>query len=475
MVITMVYGGYNYLEYDYEPDPENEIIVLHWVSGRHNIEKMAEGIAAESSVGTWTELKTINDKVFSSYRAHVFRIDKVSETSGFVWIAYPLEHFDEDNLLQILASIRGNIYGLSELDALKFLDISLPKKLQRKFSGPRFGLKGVRKRAGTDKEKRPHVGTIVKPKVGLSASEWADVAAKAYAGGIDFVKDDENLVNQPFCRWKDRVDEMMSRIDKVEIKTGRKVLYSPNLTDRYSVMTERMDYLKDIGWDIAMLDVYMMGYSALIDMVEELHKNGFIIHAHRAGHTAETRGPFGVEYTVFTKLWRMIGVDQLHTGTGVGKMEGSPVLIKHYAGVCRDRTMKEALHLLALDYQWDKKIKPVMPVASGGLNAGMVDALMEIYGHDVVVQAGGGVHGHPGGTEEGSKSLRQAVAAVMEGAPAPEYAKKHKELDQALDQWGYVDPTTVRRKLRSINRDKDLIAEKILAHGYDAFEWAIGI
>jgi ribulose-bisphosphate carboxylase large chain len=212
------------------------------------------------------------------------------------------------------------------------------------------------------------------------------VAYNAFIGGVDFVKDDENLVDQAFCPWDERVHAVLEVIDRVKNETGRTVIYSPNLTDTIPRMMDRMDKLSDMGWDVAMLDVYIMGYAALIEMVEQLHKKGFI---HRAGHTAETRGAFGVEYSVFAKLWRMIGVDQLHTGTGVGKMEGLPLTIRRYGKICRDMTIPEALHLFGLAFEWDDSIQPLMPVASGGLDAGKVDALVEIYGKDVVIQAGG--------------------------------------------------------------------------------------
>jgi ribulose-bisphosphate carboxylase large chain len=464
----MVYGGYTYIDPDYEPDLNNDLLVWHWVSGDFDIEKLAEALAAESSVGTWTKLKTINEEVFTKLRAKVYRIQKVSRTAGFVWLAYPLEHFDMKNLLQILASIRGNIYGLSELESLRFLDIWLPKRLQKLYPGPRFGLRGIRKRVGTEKSGRPHIGTIVKPKVGLAPKEWAKVAYDAYSGGVDFVKDDENLVDQEFCPFNDRVNEVMKAIDKVEQKTGRTVVYSPNITDTYERMLERIDFLKDIGWDWAMLDVYMIGYSALQNIVKELHNNKFIIHAHRAGHTAETRGAFGVEYNVFAKLWRLIGVDQLHTGTGVGKMEGAPAMIRQYGDICRNNKAPEALHLLSLGFQWRSDIAPVMPVASGGLNAGSVDALMEIYGHDVVVQCGGGIHGHPAGTVGGAKSIKDAVAGVMKKQSSPVSAKKSKELKQALDTWGYINPSGVRNKLNSIEKNKKLFTEILLNAGYNA-------
>lgn len=466
----MVYGGYRYLELDYEPDLKDDIIVWHWVKGREPIEKLAEAIAAESSVGTWTELKTINVEVFEKLRAKVYRIEKVSKNSGFVWLAYPLEHFDSKNLLQILASIRGNIYGLSELEALKFLDIRFPRKFQKAFSGPRFGLEGVRNRLGTNVSRRPHIGTIVKPKVGLAPKEWAEVAFNAFMGGVDFVKDDENLVNQDFCPWEERVYAVLEKIDEVKDETGRTVIYSPNITDRFSKMIERMDFLSDIGWDIAMLDVYMIGYSALIEMVEELHNKGFIIHAHRAGHTAEARGDFGVHYNVFAKLWRLIGVDQLHTGTGVGKMEGSPLEIRNYARICRDRTVEEASFLFSLGFEWDATINPIMPVASGGLDAGKVDALIKIYGKDVVIQAGGGIHGHPEGTVAGARSLRCAVDAVMEGKSSKEKAKECQELAAALNKWGYTEPDTIGNIFDKVEDKKDELEKLMFSLGLGGFD-----
>jgi ribulose-bisphosphate carboxylase large chain len=464
----MVYGGYTYLEPDYEPDLNNDLLVWHWVEGGYEIEKLAEAIAAESSVGTWTKLKTINQEVFTKLRAKVYRIQKVKPTAGFVWLAYPLEHFDTKNLLQILASIRGNIYGLSELESLRFLDIWLPKRLQKLYPGTKLGLKGIRKRIGTEKTKRPHTGTIVKPKVGLAPKEWAKVAQQAYLGGVDFVKDDENLVDQDFCRWEERVHEVLNVIDKVEKKTGRKLAYSPNITDTYARMLERMDHLKDIGWDWAMLDVYMIGYSGLQDIVNELHKNKFFIHAHRAGHTAETRGAFGVEYSVFAKLWRLIGVDQLHTGTGVGKMEGAPASVRLYGDICRKNKAPAAEHLFSLGFDWSPGINPIMPVASGGLNAGSVDALMEIYGHDVVVQCGGGIHGHPGGTTAGAKSVIDAVEGVMKNTTSLNMAKKSKELKQSLDLWGYKDPGIIKARLNDIEKNKKLITRLLMNSGYEA-------
>jgi ribulose-bisphosphate carboxylase large chain len=207
----------------------------------------------------------------------------------------------------------------------------------------------------------------------------------------------------------------------------------------------------------------------LIDIVKELHDARFIIHAHRAGHTAETRGGFGCEYTVFAKIWRLIGMDQLHTGTGVGKMEGSPLFIRQYGRICRERTIQEVLHLLSLEFQWEDSINPLMPVASGGLDAGKVDALIEIYGNDVVIQAGGGIHGHPGGSVAGARSMRCAAEAVMENTTSLDKAKDCPELQQALDKWGYSDPQDIKDIFESVEKNRDMFRKLLLNLGYEAF------
>ncbi|MCD6462069.1 MAG: ribulose-bisphosphate carboxylase large subunit [Thermoplasmata archaeon] len=466
----MVYGGYSYLDEGYEPDPDGDLVVLHWVRGRFSLEKLAEALAAESSVGTWTEIKTINDRVLREYRARVFRLHKVGETSGFVWIAYPLEHFDARNIAQVLASIRGNVYGLTELEALKFLDIRIPRRFQEFYKGPGYGIEGIRERVGSTGSGRPHVGTIVKPKVGLAPGEWADVAYEAWMGGCDFVKDDENLVDQPFCRFEERVMEVLERVDRVKEETGRRVMYAPNITDRWSRMLERMDFLKSQGWDVAMLDVYMMGYPMVQEAVETLHERGFIVHAHRAGHTAETRGEFGANYAVFAKIWRLLGVDQLHTGTGVGKMEGSPLLIRRYGRIVRERHIPEALELLSLGQEWSDHIRSVMPVASGGLDPGRVDALAVIYGRDFVAQAGGGIHGHPDGTRAGARALRAAAEAVAEGVSSVEKAGEVPELKRALDKWGYVNPEDITALFSMFEENADIFRGMLFSMGYEAFE-----
>jgi ribulose-bisphosphate carboxylase large chain len=117
---------------------------------------------------------------------------------------------------------------------------------------------------------------------------------------------------------------------------------------------------------------------------------------------------------------RIIGVDQLHVGTVVGKMS---------------ETRKEVLENIDACKSEMGNLRPVLPVASGGLHPRLVPALLETFGNDVVIQAGGGIHGNPLGTVSGAKAMRQAVDATLEGKTLEEYAKTHKELQAALDTW----------------------------------------
>ncbi len=464
----MAYGGYSYLEPDYKPG-KDDFVVLLWIKGAMGINALAEGVAAESSVGTFTKIKTMNDRIFKHYRAHVFEITKTSDNSGFVKIAYPLEHFDQKNVVQFCASVLGNIFGLLEIEELYIMDISFPEKYQKQFSGP-LGLEAIRKYVGTSTSRRPHCGTIIKPKVGLTPKEFADVAYKVLSNGLDLVKDDENLVDQDFCRWKDRVDLVKKAMDKAEKETGEKKLYCCNVSDSsIERMEQRVDYLHDHGLKLVMLDVFVLGFPATIRMVDMAHKYNMFTHAHRAGYAALHRGNYGYNFGILEKFYRMIGLDQIHVGTGVGKMDGAPHTIRRFARIAQNAEIKASIAEAGLESSsFIPSIKPFMPVASGGLHAGLTEGLYEIFGNDFTMQAGGGVHGHPKGSEAGAKALRDAADAIGEGITLEEKAKKSKELAEGLKKFGYVKGYKVKALLNVFDENRALFDATVRKGGLDA-------
>jgi ribulose-bisphosphate carboxylase large chain len=168
-----------------------------------------------------------------------------------------------------------------------------------------------------------------------------------------------------------------------------------------------------------MVDVLTCGWSALQTLRQQDLK--LILHAHRAGHAAFTKNPWhGIAMRPIATIARVIGVDQLHVGTVVGKMSETKPEVLQNIEAC-----KMPLHGL----------KQVMPVASGGLHPRLVPALLETFGIDVIIQAGGGIHGHPDGTKTGALAMRHAVDAALKQVSLEEYAKSHVELAAALETW----------------------------------------
>jgi len=410
-VIDYILKYIDFVNQSYTPKPTDLICDFYVEPLGITLNEAAGGVAAESSVGTWTELSTIKPYV-EKLAATVFQIE-----GNNIRIAYPIELFENDNMPNILSSVAGNVFGLRALKNLRLNDLVLPKDLVQSFKGPKYGISGVRNLLGV--KDRPLVGTIVKPKLGLKTQDHAKVAYEAWRGGCDVVKDDENLSSQSFNPFEDRVVETLEMRDRAESETGEKKVYMINITAETDEMLKRAQYVKDHGGRYLMVDILTCGFSALQTIRE--HDFGLVIHAHRAGHAAFTKNPkHGVSMQVIAKVARIIGVDQLHVGTVVGKMS---------------ETKEEVLENIEAIKKDMYGLKDVFPVASGGIYPGLVPDLMRYFGKDFVIQAGGGIHGHTNGTVSGATAMRQAVDATLQSVSLKDYAKTHKELQSALDLW----------------------------------------
>lgn len=295
--------------------------------------------------------------------------------------------------------------------------MQFPKELTQSFHGPRYGIEGIRKLLKVPE--RPLVGTIIKPKLGLKTEDHAKVAYEAWIGGCDIVKDDENLSSQSFNPFEERLNQTLEARDKAQDATGERKIYMINITADTETMLKRADLVVKSGGEYVMVDILTCGWSSLQTLRNQDLK--LVIHAHRAGHAAFTKSPVhGIAMRPIAKVARVIGVDQLHVGTVVGKMSETKTEVLDNIDA-----LKTDLHGL----------KQVMPVASGGLHPRLVPALIEAFGNDVVIQAGGGIHGHPDGTAAGAKAMRQATDAAIQKISLDEYSKTHKELEAALQTW----------------------------------------
>lgn len=418
---------HDFIDLKYVPSPD-DLICLFKVQPAtgFTIRDAAGRVASESSVGTWTEVTTMKTRI-RRLMAKVFRID-----GSMLTVAYPMQLFEPGNMPQIMSSVAGNIFGMKAIRALRLEDIRWPRKLANSFLGPMFGTEGIRRIMRVPK--RPITATVLKPKLGLTAKQHAKAGFEAWIGGIDLLKDDENLSSQSFNRFKERLKECFRLRDKAEKETGERKSYLINVTAETREMLRRAKAVAQAGGEYVMVDILTVGWSALQTLREECQDLKLAIHAHRAFHAAFTRNPLhGMSMLAVSDVARLIGVDQLHIGTVVGKLE-SP---RREVVALRDNLQRRNIAATAssLGQDWSK-IKPVFPTCSGGLHPGLVPKLINIVGTDIIIQAGGGVWGHPDGGKAGATALRQALEATITGETLRSYAESHKELRRALETWG---------------------------------------
>lgn len=421
----------SYLQVGSQPDPNTHVITTLYVESLIPLTDAADAIAAESSIGTWTSVSGMSDEIFDELGAKVFYLNEISK---IIKIAYPIALFETDNIPQLFADVAGNIYGLKEIKKLRLIDVELPHAFLAANPGPSFGVEGYREHTGVSE--RPFLGTIIKPKVGLSPDCHAKTAYEAWLGGVDLVKDDENLTDQAFNPFKERVVKTLELKYQAEGKTGEKKIYAANISGRIEEMLERAEFIKERGGHCLMIDIVTVGFAGVQYIRRKMPD--MIVHGHRAMHGAFDHDPdHGISMLVIAKIARLAGIDSLHTGTVIGKMHGGRQEVTSIDTFLRS--------------DWGA-LRTTLPVASGGLHPGHVPELINILGSDVLMNMGGGIHGHPDGSRAGATAARQAIEAAMQKIPLKEYAKKHTELKDAVDKWGVFGDETFSRPMTAISR-----------------------
>ncbi len=412
---VLKYKEMGYWQPDYEPK-DTDIIALFRITPQEGVdfEEAAAAVAGESSTATWTVVWTDRLTAHEKYQAKAYRVDPVPNAPGeyFAYIAYDLDLFEPGSIANLTASIIGNVFGFKPLKALRLEDMRLPIAYVKTFAGPPTGI--VVERERLDKFGRPLLGATVKPKLGLSGRNYGRVVYEALKGGLDFTKDDENINSQPFMHWRERFLYVMEAVNKAQAATGEvKGSYLNVTAATMEEMYERAEFAKSLGSVIVMIDL-VIGYTAIQSMSKWCRDNNMILHLHRAGHSTYTRQrSHGVSFRVISKWMRLAGVDHIHAGTVVGKLEGDPHTTKGYYDILREEFNPMRLENgIFFDQHW-ASLNKVMPVASGGIHAGQMHQLLDLLGEDVVLQFGGGTIGHPEGIEAGATANRVALEAMV--------------------------------------------------------------
>lgn len=446
------YAEMGYWQPDYEPK-DTDILAAFRITPQDGVppEEAGAAVAGESSTATWTVVWTDRLTAHEHYQAKCYQVDPVPGTPGqwIAYIAYDIDLFEEGSIANLTSSIIGNVFGFKALKALRLEDMRIPPSYARTFQGPPHGI--VIEREYLGKYGRPLLGATTKPKLGLSARNYGRVVYEALRGGLDFTKDDENVNSQPFMRWRDRFLFSMEGVNKAQAATGEVKGHYLNVTAAtMEQMYERAEFAKDLGSIVVMIDL-TIGYTAIQSMSNWARANGVLLHLHRAGHSTYTRQKnHGVSFRVISKWMRLAGVDHIHAGTVVGKLEGDPATVSGFYDTLRlNHVEADPTRGLYFEQDW-ASLAPVMPVASGGIHAGQMHDLLDLLGEDVVLQFGGGTIGHPSGIAAGAEANRVALEAmvkarnegrdfVREGGDILRAAAKHSSaLETALTLWGDI-------------------------------------
>jgi ribulose-bisphosphate carboxylase large chain len=416
-------------------------------------------VAAESSTGTNFQVNT--ETAFSrSLNALVYQVDLKKD---LVWIAYPWRIFDRiGNVQNILTFIVGNILGMKEISALRLLDVWFPPQMLEHYDGPSYTLDDMRKYLNV--YKRPILGTIIKPKIGLTAAEYAEVCYDFWSGGGDFVKNDEPQADQDFCEYELMVKYVKQAMDRAVKETGKKKVHSFNVSAAdFDTMIKRCELIRKAGFEKGSYAFLIDGITAGWMAVQTLRRKypDVFIHFHRAAHGAFTRpeNPIGFSVLVLSKFARLAGASGIHTGTaGVGKMAGSPeedivaaknilklsaeghIFSQDWARVpSKDEDIikmiheDHAAHLNHNKEDW-RGLKKCCPIISGGLNPTLLKPFIDLMGNtDFITTMGAGCHAHPDGTKAGATALVQSCEAYLKKIDIHKYAKNHKELARAIE------------------------------------------
>ncbi|WP_100407044.1 2,3-diketo-5-methylthiopentyl-1-phosphate enolase [Bacillus solitudinis] len=393
------------------------------------LEKKAEGIAIGLTVGSWTNLPELEKEQLQAHKGSVVSVKEVpadeaflkanpTGKSGLVSISYPSENFSAD-----LPAILTTTFGKLSLDGdIKLIDLDFSEELKRQFPGPRHGIEGIRELTGV--YDRPLLMSIFKAAIGRPLDSLHEQMLVQALGGVDFVKDDEILFENNLTPLEQRVPIGLAAIAEAAMETGHQPLYAVNITGKTFELKDRAKQAIELGAPALLFNVFAYG----LDVLQALRDDKEIdvpILAHPAVAGALTMSPkHGFSNQLLLgKLLRMAGADLV--------LFPSP-----YGSVAMDKS--ETLAITEELRKEDAQFKPVLPVPSAGIHPGMTELLIRDFGIDSVINAGGGIHGHPEGAAKGGEAFRDAIDGVVAGRTLEETAKESPSLQIALDTWGYV-------------------------------------
>jgi len=388
------------------------VIATYRLAGGGDWTKKAETIALGMTVGSWPGLSVERQAAFQRHAGRVVSVD-----AGLIRIAYPLANLTPD-----LPALLTCTFGKLSMDGkIRLIDLALPPRFTAVFPGPTCGVEGVRERLGI--YGRPLLMSIFKSCVGLTLADLADGFFQQALGSVDLIKDDEIFFNDADAPFEQRLEACLQAAERARRETGQTVLYAINLTGPVHQLPEKARRAVQLGANALLINVLPYGFDLLQRLAEDPEITvPLVAHPALAGALYPS-DDYGIAAPLLLgTLMRLAGADLV--------LFPSP-----YGGMALERS--EALDLAGrLTDNDGLPHRRSLPVPSAGIHPGMVPHIMDDFGLDVVINAGGGIHGHPGGAAAGGRAFRAAIAASVAGVPLEEAAAESSDLRAALDQWG---------------------------------------
>jgi 3-oxoisoapionate-4-phosphate transcarboxylase/hydrolase len=397
-----------------------------------DIEAATEALAGEQSSGTFVSVPGETDSLRQRVAARVEGITRLescdkpslpgSDTSGDVYqrseivVSWPLDNIGY-NLPTIISTIQGNLYELPHFSGVKLLDVEFPPSFGAYFRGPAYGIEGSRKLAGV--HGRPLIGTIIKPSVGLSPDETAELVRTLAEAGIDFIKDDELMADPPHSPFDKRVEAVMRIINDHSEGSGNKIMVAFNISDEIDRMLDHYDTVIRHGGTCVMVNLNSVGFAGVKKICDQ---GQLAVHGHRNGWGMMNRHPLlGIEFTAYQKLWRLAGVDHIHVnGIGNKFAETDDSVVRSIAA-CHEPLLGGFR---------------TMPVVSSGQWGGQApDTYRRTSSIDLLYLAGGGILAHPDGPAEGIKAIQQAWESAIAGLSLEQAMAKSPALMRAANKF----------------------------------------
>jgi len=407
--------------------PSDDIVIRYLIKpkGDINIADIVNDFIHEFSGNSWTDLPVEFLNKIQKRENYLYDLT-INEYSNYAYmsIAYPNVNFDVElgGIAQLLGIIAGDNISSKKLDSIRIVDIYFPESIVKYFKGPSFGIDGIRNVYNIPKD--PILQMILKPRLGLIADDYADIAYRASKAGVDAIRDDQMLVSTEYCSFYDKVNAISDMLKRAKDETGREIIYYPNVTISQKNISRIIEFLREKGVRAVTVNVIFEGIG-VIEYLREIAPD-FIIQAHRSGYVLFSNNrKFSISYSVLAQLMNLAGADEVHTGSIFGRF---------------DVNKQEALKSLKYICSPPGGLKSSFPIISGSVTPAIIEATVNEINHNIIFMAGSGIIGHPLGIEAGVKSIKEMIHIIMEGTRIESLLSNKKvsyELMHALFLWGY--------------------------------------